>query len=270
MSKKLIFFDIDGTIIDEKGYIPPSTVRAIRSAREQGALCVINTGRPYSHIDPTVKAIGFDAYVCSCGQHLEHRGQVVSHVEFAPELCRQIVELTRQCRLDTVYEAEEGIWFDVTHDAETDSIRTGWEQVVRRGLEADQSVDAPGFCFDKFCAFVRPDSDLPRFLAFIEQYGSVIYREGGMLEIIRRGYSKEYGLKQMIALLGVELADCFAIGDSTNDLPMLRCVPHGIAMGNAPDEVKEEAEYVTAPLHQDGIARVLARYGLIPEKPEFV
>ena len=264
MSKKLIFFDIDGTIIDENGYIPPSAIRAIRTARGRGVLCVINTGRPYSHIEPAVKNIGFDAYVCSCGQHLEHGERVVSHAEFAPELCRKIVELARQCRLDTVYEAERGIWFDMNHAADADQLKAGWAQVIRRGLEVHQSVDAPGFCFDKLCAFVRPDSDLPRFLSFIERYGSVIYREGGMLEIVRRGYSKERGLKQMIALLGVELEDCFAIGDSTNDLPMLRSVPHSIAMGNAPDEIKAAAEYVTETLHGNGVARALAHYGLIP------
>lgn len=266
MSGKLIFFDIDGTIIDEKGYIPPSTVRAIRTAQERGILCVINTGRPYSHIDPAVKAIGFDAYICSCGQHLVRGDQVVAHVEFESGLCRQIVELTRQCRLDVVYEAERGIWFDMAHDDEPEAVVATRNQFIRYGFDVCQSVDAPGFCFDKLCAFVRSDSDLSRFLAFIERHGSVIYREGGMLEIVRRGYSKEIGLKRMIDLLGIQLENCFAIGDSTNDLPMLRSVPHGIAMGNAPDEIKAAAEYVTASLHEDGIAHALAHYGLVPGK----
>ena len=264
MSGKLIFFDIDGTIVDENGYIPESTIRAIRTARERGVLCVINTGRPYSHIDPAVKAIGFDAYVCACGQHLVKDGQVVSHVEFDPDLCRRIVELTRQCRLDMAYEAETGIWFDLVHNDKRDSVTATWNHVIRNDFGEHQSVDSPGFRFDKLCAFVQPDSDLPRFLAFMEQCGNIIYREGGMLEITRRGYSKESGLKQMIALLDVELEDCYAIGDSTNDLPMLRSVPHSIAMGDAPEEVKAAAEYVTASLHEDGVAVALAHFGLIP------
>ena len=51
--------------------------------------------------------------------------------------------------------------------------------------------------------------------------------------------------------------------DGANDVPMLRCVPHSIAMGNAPDFVKAICEYVTAPLHEDGLARALAHYRLI-------
>ena len=264
MSRKLIFFDIDGTIIDGNGYIPASTVRAIRSARERGVLCVINTGRPYSHIDPAVKAIGFDAYVCSCGQHLVRDGRVVSHAEFDPDLCRRIVELTRQCRLDAVYEAERGIWFDMIHSDKAEQLKAEWNQVICRGLEVHESVETPDFRTDKLCVFAGEDSDLSHFLDFMEPHANVIYREGGMLEIVRRGYSKERGLKQMIALLGVALEDCYAIGDSTNDLPMLRSVPHSIAMGNAPDEIKAVAEYVTKTLHEGGIAHALNHYNLIP------
>lgn len=262
MNRKLIFFDIDGTIIGWDGYIPASAVQAIHSARKAGNLCVINTGRPYSHIDPLVKAIGFDGFVCSCGQHLVLNEEVIFHTGFDSELGREIIATARRCRMDTVYEAEHGIWFDVIHEDEPEMISATWVQFEQRGFDVHQSVDIPGFHFDKLCAFVREDSDTGQFLEFMEKHGSIIYREGGMLEITRRGYSKESGLKQMIHRLGIRLEDCYAIGDSTNDLPMLRSVPHSIAMGNAPEEVKAAAEYVTASLHEDGIAAALAHFGL--------
>ena len=263
MSGKLIFFDIDGTIIDWTGYIPESAIRAIHASRAEGNLCVINTGRPYSHIDPRVKAIGFDGFVCSCGQHLVLNDEVISHVDFEPELGREIIKEARRCRMDVVYEAEHGIWFDMTHDNELEIVSATRDQFAQRGFNVNQSVDTPDFRFDKLCAFVREDSDTKPFLTFMEERGSIIYREGSMLEITRRGYSKESGLKQMIALLGVSMEDCYAIGDSTNDLPMLRSVPHSVAMGNAPDEVKAAAEYVTLPLHEDGIKVALQHYQLI-------
>lgn len=264
MSGKLIFFDIDGTIVDGNGFIPDSAVRAIRAARGQGHLCVINTGRPYSHIDPQVKDIGFDGYVCACGQHLVLNGEVISHAGFDPELGREIIETARRCRVDAVYEAEHGIWFDMTHQDKPEIMSATWSQFVLHEFDVNQSVDVPGFHFDKLCAFPREDSDTERFLDFMQEHGTVIYREGGMLEITRRGYSKESGLKQMIALLGISLEDCYAIGDSTNDLPMLRSVAHSVAMGNAPGEVKETAEYVTRTLHEDGIEAALRHYHLIP------
>lgn len=263
MKNKLIFFDIDGTIIDWAGFIPPSAIRAIHTARARGCRCMINTGRPYSHIDPAVKAIGFDGYVCACGQHIELNGEVVLHAGFDEAAAREIISASRQCRMDTVYEAEHGIWFDLTHDEELPIVADIRAQFARRGFAVEEGVDGPGFHFDKLCAFVRQDSDTERFLRFMEPRGTVIHREGKMLEITRKGYSKESGLRQVIRLLDARLEDCYAIGDSTNDLPMLACVPHSIAMGNSPDGVKAAAEYVTSPLNEDGIANALAHYGLI-------
>lgn len=263
MANKLIFFDIDGTIIDERGYIPPSAIRAIHKAREAGTLCIINTGRPFSHIEPAVKAIGFDGYVCSCGQHIVLNDQVLSHADFSPELSREIVSMARRCRMDVVYEAEQGIWIDMTHSTMPRGVAITEAQFTRRGFDVYQSVDAPGFCFDKLCAYLREDSDTERFLPFIEQYCSVIYREGNMLELIRRGYSKELGLKKVIEQLDIPLEHCYAIGDSTNDLPMLASVPHSIAMGNAPEEVKAIVEHITAALAEDGLAKALEHYQLI-------
>lgn len=263
MKNKLIFFDIDGTIIDSAGYIPLSAIQAIHTARARGCQCVINTGRPYSHVDPAVKAIGFDGYVCACGQHIVLNENVVLHTGFEEEAGRKIISEARQCRMDVVYEAEHGIWFDLTHEEMLPIITDMRVQFSRRGFDVEQSVDDPGFRFDKLCVFVREDSDTERFLQFMESYGSIIYREGKMLEITRSGYSKESGLRQMIRLLGARLEDCYAIGDSTNDLPMLTSVPHSIAMGNAPDEVKAAAEYVTSPLNKNGLANALAHYQLI-------
>lgn len=261
MERSIIFFDIDGTIIDVAGNIPASAVGAIRGARERGTLCVVNTGRPMAHVDPKVTAIGFDGYICSCGQHIVWEDRVALHAEFSPEQCRSIAAWNRRCRLDAVYESERGIWFDMTHPM-TDVIRSSREQFARRGFDVERSVEDADFGFDKFCVFIREDSDLDAFLRFAQPFCTVIFREGEMLEVIRKGFSKESGLHWVTERLGIPPERCYAIGDSTNDLPMLSSVAHGIAMGNAPEDVKAAAEYVTAALWQDGVAQALRHFGL--------
>lgn len=261
MEASIIFFDIDGTIIDAAGNIPASAVSAIRGARERGTLCVVNTGRPMAHIDPKVIAIGFDGYICSCGQHIVWEDRVALHAEFTPEQCRAVAEWCRRCRLDAVYESERGIWFDMTHPM-TDVIRSSREQFARRGFDVEHSVEDADFGFDKFCVFIHEDSDVESFLRFAEPFCTVIFREGKMLEVIRKGFSKQSGLNWVIEQLGIPSKRCYAIGDSTNDLPMLSSVAHGIAMGNAPEEVKAVVEYVTAALQEDGVAQALRHFGL--------
>lgn len=73
----VVFFDIDGTIIDEKTQeIPASAVRAVARLAENGHMPVINTGRPYSHIDPRVKAMAFQG----CGGGMEEVKAVAGYV----------------------------------------------------------------------------------------------------------------------------------------------------------------------------------------------
>ena len=74
MDKKLVFFDIDGTIVDNETHkIPESTKWAVRMMRRQGHIAVINTGRTWGNVDEEIKEIGFDGYICGCGTYVLFR-----------------------------------------------------------------------------------------------------------------------------------------------------------------------------------------------------
>ena len=74
MKQNIIFFDIDGTIINETtGLIPQSTAKAIKKAKANGHLTFINTGRPISEISNSLRNLNFDGYVCGCGTYIEYR-----------------------------------------------------------------------------------------------------------------------------------------------------------------------------------------------------
>lgn len=262
MDGKLIFFDIDGTLLTRTGTVPESARRAISEAKRGGNLCFVNTGRPFSHIVPEVRQIPFDGYICSCGQHVILNGRTVFRTGFSPAESRAVVQLVRGCRMWPVYEAEEGVWYDWTRP-ELPQVRESAAHFTALGFDVTGSVDVPGFAFDKFCVWQRPESLTERFVDEISRSCAVIYREGGLLELVRRGCSKETGIRLAIEQVGGKLENCYAIGDSTNDLAMLNCVPHGIAMGNAPEEVKRRVEFVTETAEHDGIALALKRFGLI-------
>ena len=78
MNRKLIFFDIDGTIIPEDtGVIPESTKEAIKKAKENGHLVFINTGRTFSGITQPIFDLEFNGYVCGCGTHIYFDGKKI-------------------------------------------------------------------------------------------------------------------------------------------------------------------------------------------------
>ena len=84
-----------------------------------------------------------------------------------------------------------------------------------------------------------------------------------MLEAVRRGLSKAGAMTLVTERLGARTEDTFAFGDGANDLPMLRAAGTSVLLGNAPRELWPEADYVSAPIEEDGLARALEHFGLI-------
>ena len=82
-------------------------------------------------------------------------------------------------------------------------------------------------------------------------------------DIIARGNSKSTGIDKVLAYFDIDLKDTMAFGDGGNDIPMLKHVATGIAMGNAEPHVKAVADYVTTSVDEDGIANALKHFGLI-------
>ncbi len=125
----IIFFDIDGTVMDLDGTIPPSAVTAVRRLRQEGHHCVINTGRPRLAMDPQLMDMDFDGLVCSCGQYIQLDGKIIRHVGFDRETSRKILEIGRRCRVDMYFEEAERIWCDTPHGIVNRELRgpsPGW------------------------------------------------------------------------------------------------------------------------------------------------
>ena len=259
----IVFFDLDGTLVDEDGNIPPSAALAIRRLRENGHYCVVNTGRPFRDRDPALDALDFDGYVCSCGQHLIFQGRTLLRDGFDRETSRLIAQMGHACRLGMYFESEEGFWLENSFPPLAPNLQVAVDRLRRNGEVVVSPLTDERFRCDKLSISYTPDSRLQEFLTFIRPYCEIIDQGRRMYELPKRGHSKGAGCRKLAQLLHTPLEDCCAIGDSTNDLSMLRCVGHPIAMGNAPEEVAAAAEYVTSPLREDGIYRAMAHLQLI-------
>ena len=259
MERSLIFFDVDGTIVDGEFHVPDSAAAAIRAARKNGHICVVNTGRPFSHIEPAVKEIGFDGYICSCGQHILLGGGSVFRRSLPTEVCQEILRLARAGGLDVVLEDEDGIWFDRTRPMRPEVLAT-YTHFAARGFDVTRPVDRPDLRFDKFCVFTNPDSDPAVLLDYIREYCTVIHREGDLLEFVVKGCSKETGIRTVMERTGILPENCYAIGDSANDIGMLKAAGHSAAMGNATPQAKEAADFVTEDNSHNGAAAAIERF----------
>jgi hydroxymethylpyrimidine pyrophosphatase-like HAD family hydrolase len=115
----VIFFDIDGTIVhDESQIIPESAIRAVEALAAAGHTPIINTGRPYSHIDPRVRAMAFAGWVCSGGMEVYVDGKWLQKYRMSEEVRKVVIEAVRECRMQVIYEAVGGFLLDGEHSGD--------------------------------------------------------------------------------------------------------------------------------------------------------
>lgn len=262
MEKRVVFFDIDGTLTDTEGHVPSSAVSAIHAAQENGALCVINTGRPYGHIVNSVREIGFDGYICSCGQHVIYKDRTVFRHRTDHEFSKHIAAAAKQCRVDLFGEAEEAVWGIFSH-APGGPMQNELERFRQRGMPVYSSAEEGHIILDKFCAWCSADSEREEFeKAVCERYTST-GAEGRLLEFVLNGHSKQTGAKAFLKLTGASQKNVYALGDSENDLPMFRAAAHTAAMCSSAPMLIAMAEYVTGDVFSDGVKQALMHFGLI-------
>lgn len=263
VNRKMIFFDIDGTIVDEETKaIPKRTIKAIRKARENGHLVFINTGRTYFNIPENIRKIGFDGYVLGCGTRIYFNGQPLLKKSISHEKCVEIVKKLRECRIDALLEGSDNVFFDQTKEATGELARLK-SNFYSQGYDVTKSWDEPNIVFDKFITWTNKNSDFEKFYSFISNDFDYIDRGKNFGEIVIKGYSKATGIKFLQDYLDIPLEDCYAIGDSTNDLPMLKYVPNSIAMGNSTSILFDLVSFVTKDIMDGGIEHALSYYNII-------
>lgn len=275
MERSILFFDIDGTIITEDGSrrIPETTRQAIARARERGHLAFVNTGRVYLNIEPMIRALGFDGYVCGCGTNIYYQGRELFRNRLPRELCRRTVQAARESGARVLYEAAEMNALDVCHNEKKESVTGKGADKFRELIEYFSQdgrlmvdVEDAEFHFDKFTFWYPLEQDIQPFLNFLREYYDLIDRRQedgfGMYEVVPQGFSKGTGMQYLLDYFQIPWENSYAFGDSTNDLPMLTYAAHSIAMGGSPAIVQEAVEFVTKTIDADGLAYAMEYYHL--------
>lgn len=266
---KLIFFDIDGTLIDGKRQMPQSAVRAITRARENGHLCLVNTGRTASIVlDWLPKLVEFDGYLCGCGTQILFRGEELLHKTFSVEESLNILEGLEENKIDAILEGVENDYHNDLDRMHTVTFRNYILEHYRdRNWESYR--EAPGK-YDKFYCFADDSASVYRFMESRADFLDLIDRGEGFFEVVPKGYSKATCMDRLLEALQrdgsfgpVSIEDTVAIGDSANDIPMLEHAGIAIAMGNSVPSVIEMADHVTTDVRENGIEKALDWLGVL-------
>ena len=270
---RLLFFDIDGTLA-APGKGPSQAVEAaIRAARRAGHKAIVSTGRTAASVPEVVRAIGFDGGIYSAGGRVEAEGTVLMDQPMDPAMTRHIVEALEREVLHYALECSSG-----NYQNDVPFCRPAWAGLnhgsseLRRVLsQAWRTMEEyRGEPVYKISFQARERKQFDRLTQALGSGIQVVYFENLMADVpyiageaSDRRVNKGLALERVCAYFGGRPADAVAFGDSMNDKEMLLAAGTGIAMGNASGQVKALADLTCESCEEDGVAKALARLGLL-------
>lgn len=260
--RKVIFFDIDGTLInswDGIMDITPKVKEAIKKVQAKGHYVFIATGRPYAFISDEIMNFGFDGLILANGAQVILNNKTLFTDKIDKAFVNKAVETFEELGMEYILEDEYYSYIKADYE-EYYNFYLGVgasPQLVKREYDIDTievqkiemrcpTEEAYETCLDFIKA--HPDYD----------YWHSISAKA--FELYPRRNTKATGILRILKHLGIPVEDSYGFGDGKNDIEMLETVGYGIAMGNATDEVKQYAKAVTDTVHNDGVAIGIEKY----------
>jgi len=260
----LLFFDIDGTIFDDRRNLPESVRPAMEAARRNGHRLVINTGRTLCNKDHRLDGFPLDGWIMGCGTRVIWQGETLQSMEYSPVDSLRLRDLFREMKTPAVWECDTAMYFDPENDMHP-AMAGFREWAVKHGISREIAEADPEFRAVKMFCFARRGkiAEMKKRTAEAGMPFTAINRWPEGWELVPVGYSKGKGIDFLRKMLGMRKDECYAFGDSRNDLTMLRHAGCSIAMGNAADDVKAVCSYVADRPENDGIEKAMRHFGLI-------
>ena len=259
--KKAVFFDIDRTIWNWKNEIPESTVSAIRSLRANGHLAFLCTGRARGYIrHPDLLGIGFDGIVSGCGTMIEYQGETVFYHELEQPLVEWTVRTVRKHGFKPILEGRRHLYLELE---DFDKDLYGRKVIAEMGDDL-RSIDAEWGRWEVSklsCTTDTPEREAC--FAELSEYYDFLIHDPTVAEIVPKGFDKATGMRDVCGMIGVDMADTIAFGDSENDRAMIITAGTGVAMGDGSPAIREIADYVTKPMEEGGIYHACSELGLL-------
>ncbi|ADO55046.1 MULTISPECIES: Cof-type HAD-IIB family hydrolase [Paenibacillus] len=281
MNKKIIFLDIDGTLVDDDGMIPESAKTACIEARKNGHLIYLCTGRSKAEIYDFIMEIGFDGIIGAGGGFVEIEGEMLYHHKVSDEDVRHMVDYFDEHDLDFYLESNGGlfasknflphverlIYGDVDNDPVAREKKEQRPHPFITGLTIGEDnlyrSDVNKACFleNKNVPFEQIKKEFAGKFEVIQCTVSAFGQDSG--ELMVPGIHKAVAIEKLIEHLGRSQEDTIAIGDGMNDAEMIEYCALGIAMGNAKPGLKAIADDITDAVDEDGLFHSFKKHSLI-------
>lgn len=284
MAIKAVFFDIDGTLLNDNKRVEKATVLAIKNLKEQGILVGVATGRGPGFVQPFMDNLGLDFAVTYNGQYIFTRDKILYQNQLPKSLIYRVIRYAGDKKREISLGTASGLVGSGLIEMGTST----FGQIVSR-LVPQKLTKTVENSFKKIIRRIKPQNmDYLKTIMREPVFQIVLVATEGesqklrdkfpqititrsspySIDLISHGQSKIKGIERVGDIFDFDLDEVMAFGDSENDTEMLTGVGISVAMGNGQDELKSIADYTTDSNNRDGISKALAHHGLIHLDPE--
>lgn len=264
MKEKLLFFDIDGTLIDctkDIIGIPDTTRESLQKLQQQGHHPFLATGRCKCFIVDEVMSYPFDGYVTCNGGYVEYKGQEIFKEIVSIEALKVTHQFCKKHDIVYYFEANETIYTLRKDHPKHIEFKKQWkmkEEVIEDTFNIEEIETYIGMIV------VNSKDEIEEMKQTLSPYFDIQrHHSEYSFDLTWKGVSKAVGIHKLVAVLNKDIEETIAFGDGRNDLEMLQTVGIGIAMGNAVPEAKNVSNYITTNIEEDGITAALKHFSLI-------
>lgn len=258
MRYRLIAADMDGTLLNDYGEVSTAVRIAIDSAKALGLNFTVSTGRPMLGVEPYLDLIDGDMPVITCNGALivtARTRRIISKTEISRGAANIIIERGIKEGALVAAWAEEKLF-----SSELQSSYSSFYKSLT-GMEPAHISQLPDFDVTKIVYIMPPDRIKYIQRRFSPPTGVQTKASDSMfLEFFSDIAGKGRALRILAEYFGIDISETLAIGDNYNDLEMLRTAGLGIAMENAPEDIKKSADFVTASNNDDGVALAIQKF----------
>lgn len=277
---KIIFLDVDGTLVDYHNRIPESAVLAIRQVRTNGHKVFVCTGRSRAEMQPELWEIGLDGMIGGNGSYVEYNEEVIMHQMISKEDSRAIVDWLHERGLEFYLESNNGLF--ASENFKEAACLVMRRYVMQKGktaaevehMEAEDALhglvyggelyrddlNKVSFILNSYQDHLDSAKAFPNLKAgtWGGRGETALFGDLGVKDI-----TKAHAIDVILEYLQASREDTIAFGDAKVDIPMLECCKIGVSMGNGGPEILAMADMVTDDVEEDGLYNAFAKLGLM-------
>ena len=286
MEVKAVFFDIDGTLVNDRKSVLKSTKEAIKIVKDQGVLVGVATGRGPFFVKDLMDDLDLDFAVTYNGQYIFNKERVLFASPIDKRSLRQVIAYAKKNRKEIAMGTRQDVIgsrimsFGLSPLSQlvsrfvpkflTRTVSHSFNRMVSKALpqKEDDLLDLINQPIYQVLMLMTPEESNQAASEF--EYLKFTRSNPFAADIINQGNSKLEGIRRVGKEYGFDLNQVMAFGDSDNDLEMLAGVGMSVAMGNGSSSVKEVAKHITTSNQEDGIHKGLERFGVLASEKVFV